>query len=268
MSNLRQPLDGSALAKVVERIKPFGPAIVPLVELRGKRAPDLIGCSVALRLPDDRLFLLTANHVLEAFERREIVALTLAGGVILRGRVAASEVEASRLSTDKDDAAVFEFASQEGDAVGWLRANALSAEQLDRKDAVCQADELFALVGYPSNRVRQEGGKLVPSAHTWAGFSEAYSFERVGLSGERHVTIEWDNSFVHGFPVEDSDQRVISGQGRSIRGVSGSPMIVVANRDGPTTVSAIFTDHRDGHLIGTSVKVHLEYIAELLPKGE
>lgn len=225
-----------------------------------------MGCSVAVRWHDDRVFLLTANHVLERFERREFHAWTPAGFLLLQGRVAASELNPHRFAADSDDAAVFEFDPANGDVFEWIRQHALSPSQLDER-AVCRSDEFFSLVGFPSNHVGRIGDAVVPNVHMWVGFTETHSFDQVKLSPDRHVALEWNNAVAHSFPIADEDRRVTSGQGRSFGGVSGSPIVILGNRDGPTTVSAIFTDYRNHHLVGTSVRVHREYITELLRPG-
>jgi hypothetical protein len=254
------------IGNVRERVAPFTPAIVPLFETQGRRVPDLVGCSVAVHGEDGRVFLLTANHVVEAFHRKEdMVAWTPQGGLPVAGlRIAATEIDPALLRADTDDAAVIELLNAETDAFRWTKKHALARSQLDTDDSICRPDEFFGLVGCPSNRVGVDDGFVVPKGQLWVGFTEPDTFGRVGLRPERHVAFEWNNAATHGFPLDDQDRRIVTGQGPSHRGVSGSPMVILANRDGPMAVSGIFTDHRDGHLIGTSVRVHLELIAELL----
>jgi hypothetical protein len=257
------------IGNVRDRIEPFVTAIVPLFETQGRRLPDLVGCSVALRGDDGRVFLLTANHVLEAFHRKEdMAAWTPRGGLRIRGRIAATEIDPSRLKGDTDDAAVIELLNAETDTFRWINEHALVRSQLDADGSVSRVDEFYGLVGCPSNRVGQVEGFVIPKGQLWVGYTESHAFERVGLSPKRHVAFEWDNAETHGFPLDDQDKRVVSGQGPSHKGVSGSPIVILANREGPTTVSGIFTDHRGGHLLGTSIRVHLNLIAELLSKPD
>lgn len=239
--------------------KRYRNAVTPLFSVTGKRAPDLVGSSVLLSLTG-RYFLLTARHVITAFDGGTINAMAPPDFAPITGRIL--RVDPNADGSDKYDAAV--FAIDLDRVTPAMRSSAIGIGEVLLEPV--QAQDVVQLVGYPSNRSRKIDGKtLTPTWFQWLGQrlkDEEYS--AAALDARLHVAFRFERERAMNERGEPSVSPALGGVSGS--GIWHMGSVTRASTESSAKLSAIFTDHDGKRLIGTVARVHLEVIARYYPE--
>jgi hypothetical protein len=236
-------------------------ATLPLFKPRGRRKPELVGCSVAIRRDDD-FFLLTARHVVVDLGMADFHIWTPGEWVLANGQIVRTDPDAR--DRDPLDAAV--IALDRAVVNAHLRAHALTIADFDPPTAPAH-DDVMQLVGYPGGEVLEVGNKtLTPTFFQWSGMeADPSSYAKRGRKLDRHCVVDFDRA-----------QAIHSEKGQwagpDMNGASGAGIWRVLRqaqrglRGRSALLSAIFTDYEGRTLIGTRIGVHVALLTKYFPR--
>lgn len=250
-----------ALARDEARVRA---CTLPLLATKPRRAPELIGTGVALKLGEE-YFILTAGHVIDDFAEREF--LTAHAGEIRPFACRAERNVPPGQSREDDLVDVGVLGVVDGGALGideaCLRAGDLAMREWQRPATVGH------VFGYPCSKFRTDAStRQVTFGHF------AYTSERI-LPGEMqglgrhamsHIALAFDPRFVEkdGKRTNPPEVKCVSGAG-----MWAMPRYQDAMSLAGPQLLAILTDRvRDGKaLIGTRVAWHAELIRMRWPQA-
>ena len=235
-----------------------------LVRLQGRRLPEPRGSAIVLRV-EERLFLLSARHVFDAFADGTMNIASPPHFAPVTGGLSRALPDDN--GKDIFDAAVLSVSPEH--VTEELIQGALTVESLEPQTG--RNRQVMMLAGFPASRFGTLTGKRVsPGYFQWVGTGMTHEeLDSAGYQRRVHVGVDYDP---RGAFNADGDTRL----GPGLPGVSGSGLWVIpplgtADINGRTTVLAgIFTEHvprsRPRFLIGTSVFAHIQLIKNQYPE--
>jgi hypothetical protein len=233
-------------------------ATLPLFKPNGRRQPELVGCSVAVRRGDD-FFLFTARHVVIDLKMTDFHIWTPGDWIMASGAIARTELD--KRGRDRLDAAVIRLDTAIVNS--HVREHALTIDDLDMPPPGQGGPYLMQLVGYPGGEVVVPEHKAVsPTYFQWIGTSaDTSAYSKRGRAESFHALFDFDRA-----------QSIHNERGRhpgpDMHGASGSGIwrhLQVGEgieRRRRALLTAIVTEYEGRMIIGTRVGVHVALVAK------